>query len=257
MYHIASVSFINARPLTEFKSESIVKLYSAYPMDCLELLLNKQVDCSLIPSITLCHHESLKLIPSSGISSRGSVGSVLLLSNKNMDQIRSIAVDGRSSTSVILLKILCREIFKINPTFTTYHPKEEKMSPEHDATLLIGDDALWLEKTHMNVWDLGKIWFEWTNLPFVFAIWATNQEDKVKMLYPILKQAMTQGVSQISKISKEFEDWQKIEHYLTHQIQYEFNDEHYSSLEKFFDLAYQYNFISKKHNHWKSNAIVI
>ena len=47
-----------------------------------------------------------------------------------------------------------------------------------DACLAIGDEALRLGRSGLfpHVLDLGAAWFEWTGLPFVFAVWVIRKE---------------------------------------------------------------------------------
>jgi predicted solute-binding protein len=41
-----------------------------------------------------------------------------------------------------------------------------------DATVIIGDRALFYDGPAAERTDLGEAWMEWTGLPFVFAVWA-------------------------------------------------------------------------------------
>jgi len=67
---------------------------------------------------------------------------------------------------------------KVRPVFETMPiqcPDEVKKHAE--AALIIGDKAL-KEKWHVHfdhVYDLGQMWLELTDLPFVFALWAVRK----------------------------------------------------------------------------------
>ena len=51
-----------------------------------------------------------------------------------------------------------------------------------DAVLLIGDEALRCQKHGLAgfelIYDLAAEWYEWKQLPFVFAIWAVQKTIK-------------------------------------------------------------------------------
>ena len=112
-------------------------------------------------------------MPGVGIGSRGPVASVALYTQKPIGEIRHIALDTSSRTSVTLIQVLCRHHFHINPSFVPHGPDLAAMTTACDAGLLIGDpafdadhDALGLRKI-----DLGEVWTAMTGLPFIYAAW--------------------------------------------------------------------------------------
>jgi predicted solute-binding protein len=102
------------------------------------------------------------------------VDSVALFSRKPVREIESIALDVSSRTAVALLKVLCARWFEIAPAFTPMAPDMASMLEQHDAALVIGDNALFAdhERLGLEKVDLGEEWVGMTGLPFVYAFWA-------------------------------------------------------------------------------------
>jgi chorismate dehydratase len=100
------------------------------------------VDLGLTPSIEYLHAPDYRFVPGNGIGSRGAVTSVALYARKPIADVRSIALDTSSRTSVALTRVLCHDWFKIAPTLVPQGPNLEAMTAAHDAALLIGDPAL-------------------------------------------------------------------------------------------------------------------
>ena len=62
-------------------------------------------------------YSSFNIVSDYCISADGSVDTVCLYSNVSLNEIEYIYLDYQSKTSVELLKILCKEYWKISPNF--------------------------------------------------------------------------------------------------------------------------------------------
>jgi len=109
------------------------------------------------------------------IASIDVVQSILLFCRRPVEELANctFAVTGESVTSVQLLKVLLHHKYRVSPkSFTS-------LQKDNDAFLLIGDCAL-RERTPKSeypyCYDLGKEWYDWTGLPFVFARWIVRKE---------------------------------------------------------------------------------
>jgi chorismate dehydratase len=147
------------------------------PSTCASLLHDGAIDIGLIPSIEYLRGGPYAIVPDLAIASRGPVASVLLFTSRPIRDVRSIAMDVSSRTSVALVRVLCAQLFKINPKIEPAGPDLPQMLGRCDAALIIGDNALFqppnVEHTlPVEVIDLGKAWTELTGLPFVYAFWA-------------------------------------------------------------------------------------
>lgn len=104
--------------------------------------------------------------------------SILLISRRPFDEIRTLAVDSSSRTSVALARIILAERHGCFPIVTPHVPSLAEMLVENDAALVIGDPALRLDPETMpyRTLDLGAEWVAWSGLPMVFAVWAGRSE---------------------------------------------------------------------------------
>ena len=147
------------------------------PAQCANALKTGQADVGLVPCAEL-GRLSLDFLPHLGIASEGPVRSILLVSKRPFREIRTLAADSSSRTSVALTQILLAEKYGCSPVITPQAPNLDAMLSESDAALIIGDPALRLDpqKLSMPSLDLGQEWTAWTGLPMVFAVWAGRRE---------------------------------------------------------------------------------
>jgi len=173
---VASVHYLNADPLTwgfeHGSARRLVRLSKHAPSHIPDLLRRGEVDVGLIPSIEYQRIDGLEILPGMGVGSRGKARSVLLVSRRPLESVRSIALDGSSRTSAALLRIVLSHRGISGVVFTEHPPALRAMLAAHDAALLIGDPALTCDTSGLRVWDLGEQWHLITGLPFVFAVWA-------------------------------------------------------------------------------------
>ena len=107
--------------------------------------------------------------------------------------------DTASLTSVNLLKVLLAER-GLKPEFK---PLENyQAAAEKDFVLLIGDRAIDFQRApHPHeIFDLGAAWFEMTNLPFVFAVWALRRGLRIKALRRLLRETKKFGMETLDVI---------------------------------------------------------
>src|ERR1051325_270834 len=140
---LGAVGYLNARPLVDKLEQSpTFSLRFDIPSKCADLLHADAIDVGLIPSIEYLRGTGLSIVPDLAIASRGPVTSVMLYTTKPIEDVRSIAMDTSSRTSVALVRVLCARHFKIEPAFEPLGPDLQSMLATHDAALMIGDNAL-------------------------------------------------------------------------------------------------------------------
>ncbi len=177
-FRIGSVDFLNAVPLTRgIESEVIF----ATPAKLAEMLRRDELDAALVSITEVLFNDRYDILDGIAIASLGEVYSVFLAHRVPLEQITEVFCDTASLTSVNLLKVLLAERglkpeFKPLPDYAT--------AAEHDAILLIGDTAIDFQRApHAHrIFDLGAAWFELTNLPFVYAVWALRRGIENKVL---------------------------------------------------------------------------
>ncbi|HET9136954.1 MAG TPA: CofH family radical SAM protein, partial [Candidatus Kapabacteria bacterium] len=116
-----------------------------------------------------------------GVAVTGKAYSVLLYSHLEWKDLfgKRIGITAESSTSVELLRVLLEKKYGVkNYSFERLHlTSGQNDYTKYDAVLLIGDEALRRHKlgglaTFLNVFDLAEEWYQWKQMPFVFAVWA-------------------------------------------------------------------------------------
>ena len=142
-------------------------------------------------------------MPGPAVTSRGTVASVAIYTRREPKDIRTIAMDTSSRTSVALATVILRRRFDVAPEPAPMAPGLDSMLQHADAALIIGDTALFLDHEAAGVAkiDLGQEWTAMTGLPFVYACWtgwpgAVTPEDVTA-----LQRARDAGVAQSDAVA--------------------------------------------------------
>ena len=251
---IASVPFVNARPLTwgfeNGPSRARVEVLPIAPADIAGRILSGEVDAGLIPSIEFAAREGLEIIPDLGIAARGRVRSVLLVSRGPVESVRRIAVDRASRTSVALLKILLARRGLRGLVYDERPALLRDMLRDHDAALVIGDPALTAGTSGLEVLDLGEAWTEVTGLPFVFAFWAARSGAAPAGGAAPFLESLRLGLANIPAIAREAAPAlglppHSIESYLKANVHYRIGPEEQRALDLFYRQAHELGLTSR------------
>jgi chorismate dehydratase len=243
---IGAVGYLNARPLTWALDRSPERWRVRYdlPSVCARLLQDGEVDLGLVPSIEYLQATDYRFVPGVGVTSRGAIASVAMYSRRPLDQIRHIALDTSSRTSVALIQVLCRHHFLIHPRFVPHGPDLAIMTRDFDAGMLIGDPAF--EADHVGLglqkYDLGLEWTKMTGLPFVYAAWTGRPGAASTDDVRALQQAQSEGLAAIDLIAAEYgnSDPAKTARaavYLRDNVKYGLGADEASGLQRFLDYA--------------------
>ena len=177
---ISAISYLNTAPLMwDFEHGSAGREFDVsytLPSACARALEAGTADIGIIPAAAYSQVPGLMALPGVAIASRRPVRSILLVSRVPVEQIRTVALDTSSMTSVALTKILFEKWLHGGRTFTSMAPNIEEMLAHHDAALVIGDPALQIDRSRYLTLDLAEEWIRYTGKPFVFAFWAVRQD---------------------------------------------------------------------------------
>ena len=147
------------------------------PARSAELLRQKRVDAALVPVIEYQRIEDVLLVPEVCVGAKERVRSVCLVTKgADLKDVKTVALDVSSKTSVSLTKIIFREFYNSEPHYTESKPNLEKMLSGFDCALLIGDPSLMIDETKYRKFDLAETWKSFTGFGFVFAMWMANAE---------------------------------------------------------------------------------
>jgi chorismate dehydratase len=254
MVRLGAVTYLNARPLVyglENHTERFDLRYDI-PSECARLLHAHETDLGLIPSIEYLRGPvPYHLVPGPAVTSRGPVASVAIFTRREPADIRTIAMDTSSRTSVALASILLRRRFDVAPQPMPMAPDLTAMLEHADAALIIGDAALFLDHQAAGVAkiDLGEEWTVMTGLPFVYACWtgwpdAVSREDVTA-----LQRARDAGVAQSNAVAAAYypEDTPRqavARRYLQDNIRYFLGDDEIEGLRTFYRYAAELDLVS-------------
>jgi chorismate dehydratase len=201
---LGAVNYLNVRPLVHgLAGRTDVSLRFDVPSVCARLLDEGAIDLGMVPSITYLDRPGDRIVPGICIASEGPVASVALFTRRPIGEVRTIALDTSSRTSAALVRILCRRVFGIAPTFLPHEPDLGSMLASADAALLIGDPALFLDhQVHgADKIDLGEQWTRMTGLPFVWAFWAGRNDRHNAEVVTTLQRAAADGTTRLDEIA--------------------------------------------------------
>jgi chorismate dehydratase len=178
---ISAISYLNTAPLMwDFEHGDVGSEFDiAYtlPSACAHSLEAGTADIGIVPAAAYASVPGLMVLPGVAIASRRPVRSILLVSQRPLEQVRTVALDTSSMTSVALTKVLFEKWLGGGRSFTPMAPDIDKMLAGHDAGLVIGDPALQIDRSRYFTLDLAEEWIRYTGKPFVFAFWAVRQES--------------------------------------------------------------------------------
>src|ERR1022692_455853 len=212
MVRVSTISFLNTVPLMRGFDRSVgatseYEVWFTTPSECADQLRTGIADVGLIPAIEYQRIPGLAVAGNAAIATPGAVRSILLLTRGPLDQVRTVAADTASRTSVALTQILFQRRFsgrQVRMVPHRAHPAA--MLAKCDAALVIGDPALQYSKSPLDgvtAIDLGSEWLALTGKPFVFAFWAAHRQAATPELAATLESWRDRGMAEIEEIVRE------------------------------------------------------
>ena len=239
-FRVGSVKALNAVPLTRGLEDQIIY---ATPARLAEMLRRDELDAALVSIVEPLFHDRYDILDGIAVSSLGEVKSVLLAYRLPFEAAEEVYYDPASLTSVMLLKVLLAER-GVKPEFKPLD--DYAAAKEKDFVLLIGDAALdFLLGPHQHeIFDLGEAWYEMTNLPFVFAVWALRRGVENKPLRRRLSEARDFGLDTLDQIIRNRTEYnlEFRQDYLSWHIQYHLGSDEKRGIAKFIQLLRKHGF---------------
>jgi chorismate dehydratase len=257
---ISAISFLNTAPLMwDFEHGDAAANFTieyTIPSACAAALAANRADIGIIPAFTYAEIPDLVILPNIAIASQDHVRSILLVSKAPIEEVRTVAADTSSRTSVALLQILFTKFLGGRREFTPHPPQLEQMLRHHDAALLIGDAALVVPMNSAYYqYDLAHLWRENTGKPFVFAFWAVRldalgRKPEELDLAKVFQRSRDHGL-QPENIDTIAREWgprlglseADVSSYLTENIDYYLGRENHAGLRLFLQYAQEIELI--------------
>jgi chorismate dehydratase len=233
-FRVGSVRYLNAVPLTRGLEEEVI---FKTPSELAAMLQRDELDAALVSVTETLLKDRYDILDGIAIASLGEVKSVFLAHRKPIEEVREVFCDTASLTSVNLLRVLLAER-GLRPVFKSLPSYDFASLP--DFALLIGDPALDFSRqpNAHTIWDLGAAWYEMTNLPFVYAVWALRRGLENAPLRRQLREARQFGLDTLDTIIRERSDYDYDfrKDYLSWHIHYHLGSEEKRGLAKFIEL---------------------
>ncbi|GAA1931091.1 menaquinone biosynthesis protein [Streptomyces sodiiphilus] len=223
---VGHIQFLNCLPLywglARTGSLLDVELSKDTPERLSEQLVNGELDIGPITLVEFLRHAGeLVALPDIAVGCDGPVMSCVLVSQrplKDLDGAR-VALGSTSRTSVRLARLLLADRYGVSPRYYTCPPDLGVMMQEADAAVLIGDAALRASlhdapRLGLDVHDLGRMWHEWTGLPFVFALWAVRRSylerepATVAEVHRAFLESRDLSLTEVGKVAEQAARWE-------------------------------------------------
>lgn len=274
-FRVVTVSFLNCVPLVDWfgtpAGVAQVTLTSDLPSRLAARLAAGEADVALLPTVEILRGGAAGLVGRSGIACRGRVDSVKLYHRGPLADLRRVAVDRGSRTSVALLSVLLAETVGTVPDLPEVEPSPGVTPAEGEGVLVIGDRCFafdrWLRQDAgaaavLTTLDLGQAWLELTGLPFVFAAWAAapGLPDRLgpaalRDLGALLDRARDHGLARLPELAARAAAAgalgpggeatpAAIEYYFRHSLRYRLEDNELAGLERFRDLCLAHGLVA-------------
>ncbi len=234
-FRIGSVPYLNAVPLTRgIEHHTVFKP----PAELAAMLERDELDAALISVSEVVLKDRYDVLDGVAVASLGEVMSVFVAHRIPLEEAREIWCDKSSLASVNLLKILLAEK-GLSPELRQLESHAE--APDKDCVLLIGNPALNFRRAghEHELWDLGAAWYELTNLPFVYAVWAIRRGvENVRKLCVELRDAKDFGMDTLEFIIADRTEYDRDfrQDYLGWHIHYHMGSDEKRGLLKFVEL---------------------
>lgn len=234
MLKIGTVSFLNSFPfqyglvnISEFQTVNMV------PSAITAALEENSIDIGLVPVASFIEHPEWQIVSDFCIGAVGEVKTVLLVSQKPIQEIKTISYDPDSRSSNMLTKVLAQHYWHISPM---------EVEANADARVMIGDKTFCnIPSEYIYRYDLSLEWSAFQQLPFVFALWVANKPISEEVATQ-LNQLFEDGVAHISETVNYFKSKLPIPEaaafdYLTQNISFPLDHNKKMAIQRFKELV--------------------
>ncbi|MGI9105687.1 MAG: menaquinone biosynthetic enzyme MqnA/MqnD family protein [Pyrinomonadaceae bacterium] len=248
---MAASSYLNSAPLIwSFargeRAREVRLLTDAAPSRCADMLARGEVEAALVPVIEYQRLPEVAVVEGVCVGARRAVRSVVLATRcADLKEVRTLALDESSRTSVALVQIIFREFLEREITTAPASPDVRAMLATHDAALIIGDPAMTFARENLRVYDLALLWREFTGLGFVFAMWMAHESAFEAVREIDFAGARDEGLANLEEIVAQYEQElslprEELRSYLMENICFDLNADMRAGLELYFKLAYKH-----------------
>jgi chorismate dehydratase len=259
---IGRISYINVDPIyygfENGAQKNKYKIVSDNPAMLNRMLAEKKLAISAVSAAAYAaNQDNWLILPNLSVSCAADVMSVIFVSEVSIKKLENqqVIISAESKTASDLIKLFFKSQ-NIAPNFIIKKIKTFK-DVDEKAALIIGDAALsggW-DKHFKYTWDLGGLWNNITNLPFVFALWAVNKDfartekEAVLRLIKDFEASKREGKKNMEAIISAGAKKLNIPYLVCKQyfekLDFDLDDKKRAGLVMFFDKLYGYELIDR------------
>jgi chorismate dehydratase len=220
---VSAVSYTNTYPflngIRKSKVMEQIDLSVDYPSACAQKVIDDQADIGIIPTAALLSLPEYYIHTDFCIGTEGAVDSVFIFANKPIEEVKTLRLDKQSRTSNGLARVLIKNYWKKDVELVT----DESIEP--DAYILIGDRTFGKKNAVPYVYDLGEEWFNFTGLPFAFALWVSNKKLPDSFVEQF-NEALAYGVEHATDVIAGLPEFEGFDYtkYLTQHLNFHLTD---------------------------------
>ena len=237
---ISAVSYTNTKPfIYGIQHSSIIDqidLSLDIPSDCAQKLIDDKVDIGLIPVAAALNLPEWYIVSDYCIGANGAVNSVIIFSNCDIHEVKTIQLDPQSRSSNNLAKVLMKNFWKLAPEQIVNSPDYAQSSDPYTAFVQIGDRTFGKKQQFKYVYDLAEEWQKMTGLSFMFAAWISNKpipQEFVEQFNISLKYGLDHRPELLKELPKR--DDFNLEDYLMHKLDFTLTEDKKKALYLFLD----------------------
>lgn len=234
---VGCVQYLNSRPLIH----GLARVDLAHPSELALRLRSGALDAALVPVFEVLRSpEKYLLVDGVGIVSHGPVYSVFVAHQRPMAELKGVAADPASLTSIHLFQVLVAGVLKRQLPLLPAAGIDD--SDPNFGRLLIGNQAIAhrlgfrRDQAEPEIWDLGEQWTQWARLPFVYAVWVVRREvagaAHVADAFRMISELGQRAIPEIAAREREF-GRELAQRYLTENIRFQVGDAEKAGLLRF------------------------
>ncbi len=169
---VANLNYIAALPFKTLEGMPNICYEENSPTENARKLHEGEVDLALISVVEYANHGGYVGLDF-GIAAVDKLDAVSLLSNHEIKDLTTIYLYEGSSASAVMLKLLLAEKYLTTPRLVRVNSRNivESLKP-YEGVLVIHEVEPIVKEKFKVCEDLGRIWYEFTGLPFVYLVWA-------------------------------------------------------------------------------------
>jgi chorismate dehydratase len=203
---IGSVPYLNSKVLNYglLKSTPEYTFESHVPSILAKKLRDGEIDVALVSSIEYFRNPDYCILPDLSISGVREMWSIKLFHKRPLKAARRVALDPSSETTNSLVQIILREKLQLGIDFVQLNSGEDPLTrSDIDGFLKIGDPCLtYTPPPDYDALDLAQQWHQFTNLPFVFAVWLAHKGTDLQGINKTLFLAKREGLRNVDAIAR-------------------------------------------------------